>query len=55
MLSNEKSPYIKTKTNEKKTIKQSHNTRTPPNIDYPTIADRLKTVSWSKYSHSTGV
>ena len=29
--------------------------KTPPNIDYTTIEDRRKAVSWSNYCHPTGV
>ena len=36
--------------------KQSDNTKTPPKtFDYKTIVDRLRIVSWSNYSHPTGV
>ena len=28
---------------------------TPQKFDYTAIADRLRTVSWSNYSHPTGV
>ena len=43
----DKSPYT-----HRKIQKQSDNTKTPPKT---TIADRLRTVSWSDDSHPTGV
>ena len=34
---------------------QNDNTKTPKKFDYTAIADRLRTVIWSNYSHPTGV
>ena len=35
---------------------QSDNTNSATkNVDYTAIADRLRTVSWSNYGHSTGL
>ena len=42
----DKSPY----THKNATIQKRHQ-----NFDYTTIADRLRTVSWSNNSHPTGV
>ena len=46
-----KSPYIHRKT-QKATCQHKNATK---NVDYITIADRLKTVSWGNDSHPTGV
>ena len=47
----DKSPYT-----YKKSKKQRDNTKNATkNFDYTTIADRLRTVSWSKNSYPTGV
>ena len=47
----EKSPYT-----NRTLIKQSDNTKRHQNYDYATIADRLRTVSWTTYSrHPTGL
>ena len=35
--------------------KQRDITKTPPTFDYTTIADRLRTISWSNDSQPTGV
>ena len=34
---------------------QSENTKTPPKVDYTTIADRHRTFSWRNDSHTTGM
>ena len=47
----DKSPY--TSRNVKR-AKQQHKNATKK-FDYTAVADRLRTVSWSNYSHSTGV
>ena len=39
----------------KPTEKSKRNLTTQKNFDYIAIADRLRTVSWSKNSHPTGV
>ena len=51
------SPMTKTHTPTEKSKKERDNTKNPAtkNFDYTTIADRLRTVSWSKNSHPTGV
>ena len=43
----------RTPTEKSKTI--SDNTKRHQKLDYTTIADQLKTVSWSNGSHPTGV
>ena len=49
------SPMIKAPTTTEKSKKQRDNNKnTPQKIDYTTIADRLRTVSWSNSSHLTG-
>ena len=35
--------------------RQSNNTKSHQKFDYIAIADRLRTISWRKYSHHTGV
>ena len=48
--------YDKSLTPTEQSKKQGDNTKTPPkNVDYTTIADRLRTVSWGNDSHQTGV
>ena len=50
------SPMKKAPTPTKKSKKQRDNIKNATkNFDYTTIADRLRTVSWSNSSHSTGV
>ena len=49
--SDDKSPYTHRKIQK---ATWQHNKR-HQNFDYTTIADRLRTVSWGKSSHSTGV
>ena len=46
----------KAPTATEKSEKQCDNTKTPPkNVDYTTIADQLRMVSWGNGSHPTGV
>ena len=45
----------KADTPKDKPKKQRDNTKSHQNFDYTTIADRLRTVSWSNNSHPTGV
>ena len=47
-------PVTKTPTPTEQSKKQRDNIKTPPKIDYTTIADRLRMVSWSNSSHPTG-
>ena len=50
------SPVTKVPTPTEKSKKQRDNiTNATKNFDYITIADRLRTVSWSNSSHQTGV
>ena len=51
------SPMTKAPTStEKKSKKQRDNTKNATkNFDYTTIADRIRTASWSNSSHPTGV
>ena len=50
------SPMTKAPTPIEKLKKQRENTKNVTKIfDYKTIADRLRTVSWSNNSHPTGV
>ena len=51
------SPMKKTNTPTEKSQEQRDNTKktATKNFDYTTIADRLRTVSWSNSSHPTGV
>ena len=50
------SPMTKATTPTEKSEKQRDNTKNATNnFDYTTIADRLRTVSWSNDSHRTGV
>ena len=50
------SPMTKAPTPRGKSKKQRHNKRNAiKNLDYTTIADRLRTVSWSNCSHWPGV
>ena len=50
------SPMTKAPTPKEKSKKQRDNTKNATkNVDYTTIADRLRTVSWSNSSHPTGV
>ena len=47
---------IKALTPTEKSNGQSHNIKNATiKFDYTAIADRLRAVSWSKYSHPTGV
>ena len=49
-------PVTKTHTPTEQSKKQRDNIKnTTKNFDYTTIADRLRTVSWSNSSHPTGV
>ena len=46
----------KARTSTEKSKKQRVNRKTPPKTsEYTTIADRLRTVSWSNDSHQTDV
>ena len=45
----------KTLTPSENSKKQSDNTKNATKLDYTTIADRLKTASWSNDTHTTGV
>ena len=45
----------KAPTQTEKSKKQRDNTKTPPKLRLHRIADRLRTVSWSNDSYSTGV
>ena len=50
------SPVTKTPTPTDLSNKQRDNIKdATKNLDYTTIADRLRTVSWSNNSHPTGV
>ena len=50
------SPVAKTPTPTEQSKKQHDNIKNATkNFDYTTIADRLRTVSWSNSSHPTGV
>ena len=50
------SPVTKTPTPTEQSKKQQDNIKNATkNFDYTTIADRLRTVSWSNSSHPTGV
>ena len=40
---------------EKSKMQRDNTKNATKNFDYTTIADRLRTVSWSNSSHSTGV
>ena len=49
------SPMTRAPTLTEKSKTQRENTKCHQNIDYTTIAHRLRKVSWSKDSHPTGV
>ena len=47
----DKSPYTKRNVKMEKWQHKQHHKK----FDYTAIADRLRTVSWSNYSHQTGM
>ena len=49
------SPKTKALYQQKSQLGKVRTQKTPPKIDYKTIAYRLRTVSWSNSSHPTGV
>ena len=48
-------PYDKNPFTTEKCKKQRDNTKCHQNVDYTTIADQLRAVSWSNDSHPTDV